>query len=325
MSHDLLAGELFRALRGKRSQRLLSRRLGYTSNVLYRWETGRALPPASAFFSCAHKLGHSPAQCLRAFFMGADWLDDDLLCTDAGVADLVQRLCGTTAVGVLAERLACSRFVVSRWLSGKTVIRLPSLLALVDASSRRCLDFVAAFADPATLPSVARAWRELEDNRSAAYEHPWTQAVLRALELEDYRRLPRHEQGWVARRIGITLGEEERCLEILLRAGQVHRSRGRLRPHTAQTVDTRRSPKDAERLRAFWLGVAQASQQRAHPGIYAYNVCSLSQADYAKLQELHRRFFRDMQELVERSEPNERVVLLATQLIALDEAAPAPA
>jgi hypothetical protein len=319
MKHDILAGELFRALRGKRSQRLLSRRLGYTSNVLYHWETGRSLPAAAALFACTRKLGRAPSACLERFLgASADWLDDDALCTDAGVAELARRLCGDTPLGVLAERMGRSRFVVSRWLGGQTVIRLPALLSLVDASSRRVLDFVAAFVDPVALPSAAAAWRLLEHNRSAAYEHPWTQAVLRALELEDYQRLARHEKGWIARRIGIDAKEEERCLEILLKAGQVRKVRGRLRAHTAQTVDTRKSPKDAERLRAFWLDVAKSCQASARPGTYAYNVCSLSLADYEKLRELHRRFFRDMQELVERSNPSERVVLLATQLIALD-------
>jgi hypothetical protein len=35
-------------------------------------------------------------------------------------------------------------------------------LRLIDACSRTVLDFVAAFVDPATLPSVAASWRELE-------------------------------------------------------------------------------------------------------------------------------------------------------------------
>lgn len=49
--------ELLRAVRGKRSQRLLSKRLGYASNVLYRWETGRAWPAAEDFFRLLDALG----------------------------------------------------------------------------------------------------------------------------------------------------------------------------------------------------------------------------------------------------------------------------
>ena len=42
---------------------------------------------------------------------------------------------------------------------------------------------------------------------------PWTQAVLRALELDDYQALSRHQSGWVAERLGIT-EEEEKGLEL---------------------------------------------------------------------------------------------------------------
>jgi transcriptional regulator with XRE-family HTH domain len=318
MDFERLAAELMHALRGRRSQRQASARLGFKSNVFYRWERGRAWPSAATFFRCAQRFGVSPARALHTF-LGSDKpaLRDEELITDAGAAAWVQHLCENTRVGVLSGRAGRTRFVVSRWLHGQTTLPLPGLLALVEASSLRCLDFVAAFVDPAKLPSIAPAWRTLEDSRRAAYDHPWTQAVLRALELDEYRRLPRHRHGWIAERLAIDVEEEERCLGILARAGQIHLRRGRWRVETTQTVDTRRSREDARKLRGFWLDVARARQRSAAPGTYAYNVCSISAADLVKLQELHLQFFRDMQELVERSEPSERVVLLATQLISL--------
>lgn len=42
MDWDQLAAELVRALRGKTSQAQLSRRLGYRSNIVQRWESGRS-------------------------------------------------------------------------------------------------------------------------------------------------------------------------------------------------------------------------------------------------------------------------------------------
>jgi hypothetical protein len=39
--------ELIRAIRGERSQVALSRRLGYRSNVVYMWESGRRWPTAA--------------------------------------------------------------------------------------------------------------------------------------------------------------------------------------------------------------------------------------------------------------------------------------
>ena len=46
MDYETLAKELIRALRGKRSQVALSRRLRYGSNVVRTWEAGRRFPSA---------------------------------------------------------------------------------------------------------------------------------------------------------------------------------------------------------------------------------------------------------------------------------------
>ena len=47
MNFELLASELLRAQRGRRSQLAWSRRLGFKSNVAYAWESGRAFPTAA--------------------------------------------------------------------------------------------------------------------------------------------------------------------------------------------------------------------------------------------------------------------------------------
>ena len=67
MDHDLLAGQLIRALRGKRSQVALSRRLQYDSNVLYTWESGRRAPTAAVFFDLARRVGVDVPQAIDNF------------------------------------------------------------------------------------------------------------------------------------------------------------------------------------------------------------------------------------------------------------------
>ena len=58
MDFERIGSELIRALRGKRSQKSLSRRLGYTTNVLYSWEKGRSSPTATQFLEMAERCGH---------------------------------------------------------------------------------------------------------------------------------------------------------------------------------------------------------------------------------------------------------------------------
>jgi DNA-binding transcriptional regulator YiaG len=86
LDFEAIAAEWVRELRGKRSQSAFSRRLGYRSNVVHRWE-GRAAWPVS-----------------------------------------------------LAATSGFSRYSVARWLSGEAEPKLPELLQLIEASSRRALN-----------------------------------------------------------------------------------------------------------------------------------------------------------------------------------------
>ena len=111
----------------------------------------------------------------------------------------------------LLARVGATRLTITRWLRGESEPRLPQLLRFVRATTQRLLDFVAVFADPGSLASTRAAWHDLQAQLRVAYDLPWSHAVLRALELSDYRHLPRHEPGFVARRLGISLEDRDRC------------------------------------------------------------------------------------------------------------------
>ena len=123
---------------------------------------------------------------------------------------------------------------------------------------------------------------------------------------------------FIAERIGISVQEEETCLQILLQAGQIRLRRNRFVVVQTQTVDTRASQDKARLLQAFWLETALARHRQQQPGTYAYNLFSISEADHQRLLQLHQAFFSDMRRLVAASEPCERVLLFAAQLIPLD-------
>ncbi|AUX41706.1 uncharacterized protein SOCE26_031280 [Sorangium cellulosum] len=110
---------------------------------------------------------------------------------------------------------------VSRFIAGTSQPRLPDVLALVDATTERLLDFLALFVHPGQLPSVARDFRVLEERRRIATELPWSHAVLRVLELAGYAALPCHDDAWVAARLGLPDDEVRVCREALSRAGLI--------------------------------------------------------------------------------------------------------
>ena len=181
--HAQLARELVRALRGKRSQLGLSRRLGYSTNAVYTWEAGIAFPHASRVFELARRVGRPvDAAALQRFFRDVPAeLRSVTLHDPAGVRQLLIALRARTRISVLAAKSGLNRFALSRWLSGKAQPKLPELLCYVEHCSLRLLDFLDMMVDPALLPSVSAEWNQLQAARSVGYEHPFTHAVLRAI------------------------------------------------------------------------------------------------------------------------------------------------
>lgn len=320
MNYALIARELMRSLRGARSQVALSRRLGYRTNVAYSWESGRDFPTGARFFEVSARVGVDVRAAIERFYRREPtFLAGHKLLSRDAVAALLSELRGTMPVVQLAARTGYTRFAIARWLNGSTEPRLPQLLALIEASSLRLLDFIAAFVDPSTLPSLEKPWRDLEATRRAAHDAPWTQAVLRCLELPAYAEQKRHVPGFIAGQLGISQDEEERCLSLLLDSGQVKRAKGHYAVQQVLAVDLRGDPVSTRKLRSFWTKVALERLEAGSAGVYAYNVFGISNADLVRLRELHASYFQQMRAIIEQSQPVERVAITCTQLLALDD------
>jgi transcriptional regulator with XRE-family HTH domain len=309
-----------RSLRGARSQVALSRRLGYRTNAAYSWESGRDFPTGARFLEVAARVGIDVRAAIERFYRREPaFLEGHQLPSRDAVAALLSELRGSMPVVQLAARTGYTRFAIARWLNGSTEPRLPQLLSLIEASSLRLLDFIAAFVDPTTLPSLKTAWLDLEATRRAAHDAPWSQAVLRCLELPAYAEQSQHVPGFIAGQLGISRDEEERCLSLLLDSGQVTRADRRYAVQQALAVDLRGDPAATRKLRSFWTRVALQRLEDGSPGVYAYNVFGISNADLARLRELHASYFQQMRAIIEQSQPVERVAISCTQLLALDD------
>jgi DNA-binding phage protein len=319
LDYELIASDFLRALRGKRSQTAFSRRVGYRTNVAYMWEAGRSFPTAATTLQVAKRMGVDVhAALLRFYRVAPHWLAQIQDPTDAAaICTLLEDLRAQRAVVHIAHSIGKSRFAVARWFHGEAEPRLPDFFRLIEGVTLRLLDFVAALVDPEQLPSVRQAWRQLESSRRAAYDAPWTHAVLRALELEAYAGLSRHRRGWIAERLGIPLAEEVRCLKLLAETGQIQKRKGRWHASEARAVDTRRDPEAAGKLRKFWASVGLERAQHDPSVILSFNLGTLAARDLERVRELHRRYFSELRDIIADSKPAEHVLLANVQLVRL--------
>lgn len=318
LDFDAIAAEWVRVLRGKRSQAAFSRRLGYQSSVVHRWESGAAWPTAARFLAVCAQTGKDVGAAFEAFFARRPaWLSLHEPTSPAAVAAFLRQLRGKVKLVTLAEVSGFSRYSIARWLSGSAEPKLPELLRLVEASSRRALDFIATLTDPARLPSARAEWERRERLRQAAYEETWSHAVLRALEL-DQRPNDAALLGWLEQVLGIERARVERALSVLESTGQIERRGQGYALVPAPALTTGRHPATLGILTRAWTEVALERARARAPGHYGYSLFAVSRKDLRRIRELQLEYLREMQSIIARSTPNECVGLLCLYLLDLD-------
>jgi transcriptional regulator with XRE-family HTH domain len=320
-SYERLSVELLRALRGRRSQSGLSKRLGYRSNIVHRWETRQCWPSAARFLELCQRVG---VDLRTSYARMAPRRPERLFAAPpasaAAVTALLGELRGRTPIVQLADAMKVNRFTMSKWLRGTAIPNLPYFLHLIDATSGRLLDFIATLCDPAALPSVAISWRQLQLARSVAYDEPWSHAVLRALQLERAAKA-KDQLEFVAGRLGLDRAEVDRLLRVLGAAGQVSERAGRWTAAAAQRVDTSLDPERARTLKATWIRAAADRLEAGNPGAFAYSVFEVSAADLLRLREVQLQYLREMLSIIGASQGTQCVGLFCAQLLDL---APGP-
>jgi hypothetical protein len=114
------------------------------------------------------------------------------------------------------------------------------------------------------------------------------------------------------------LEEEQRCLQLLARTGQIRLQKGRWELREVLAVDTRRDPQTELSVKTWWSELALSRLRAETPGIFSYNVFAVSELDYRRITDLYRAYFRQVRSIIAQSEPSERIVLASLQLVPLD-------
>ncbi len=305
---DLVARQLLHAIRGTRSQRAFSRRLGYRSDPVGEWEAGRRFPTVTEALRACRVAGLDVDAAFAAFPPGL---------APAPIAAWLDALRGDRPVAQVARDLDRSRYAVARWMAGDAEPRLPDFLALVDVLTGRLPDLLALLAPSARLPALDGRAAVLEASRRLAWEQPWSQAIMAMLDTQAWRDGPGTADGSLAARFGFDPALERACLDDLVAAGVARLDDGRYTLVRPLVVDTAGRPDVLLRGRRHWLAVA--SERATAPladDIYATNVFSVSNADLERIRERLAAFYREVRQIVAASEPTDTVALLSMQVLA---------
>jgi hypothetical protein len=317
MNYETIAVELVRALRGRRSLAELSRKAGYRSNAAHRWESRRSWPTMARVLDLHRRLHPRAAPRVLGFASEQIGLRAMPRSSVEEVAAFLREIKGKTSINHIAEAGGFSRFSVTRWLKGSAEPKLPEFLCLVEVCSRRLLDLLALFVDPGLLPSVAESWNRLRLAQQSAYEHPWSHAVLRALELEGKPTGVANQVKWISERLGIAEAIAAQALAVLTQSGQVTQKRGQFVPTKVMFVNTGSDAQRARQLRLGWARTAVERLESGAPGYFGYSLFSISKQDMVRVRDLHSQYLRAIQDVIARSSPSECVGLYSIQLLDL--------
>lgn len=303
MDYARLASQLVRELRGPRTQREVSEALGYRSNVVSAWETGRDIPPLQTFFRFLLVCGQEPLTLLSSFReLPADF---DHSCR-RDIGRFIEGLRGSRSLVDIASEVRMDRYLLSRVISGRSDPRLHDFLELIDVLTLAVTDLVSLLVDPVRLAEIAARAQQERNARVAAARFPWAQAVLLLATLPEYQCLARHPTGWFASKLGRTVSEEKECLQMLVELGRLSHCGGRYLPaDPAIAVDTRLDAKLTRRQASFWLREAAARGESDREVRLGFNVFGVSRTDLARLREVQDRYFAEMRSIISKSEPTE--------------------
>lgn len=256
LDYTQIRTELIRAIRGKYSQERVSQKMGFRSNPVYRWENKLSLVDWQFFLKLCKVTNRDITKALR-YILGynGDPLDN---------AELLYHIFGTKKISEISKKTQVSRYMVANWIRGKSPMDLDFILRVLHEFQFILIEFIEVLVPMEKIPSLKPVSDILSEQKNAIYDHPEVEAVLCALTLNFYQNLKAHERGVIAKKIGISIEQEDRAIEILKRIGLIFEIGKKLRVPTTQ-LDTQGSFAGAVRIRKYWAQIYENYLNRVAP------------------------------------------------------------
>ncbi|MGE0528346.1 MAG: DUF4423 domain-containing protein [Bdellovibrionales bacterium] len=312
MDYQTIRRELLVALRGRFSQAQVNRKLGYKFNQVYRWEAGMTGIPWPEFLCLARACKIDVASALRrAFHYYEDPNRYDLF---------IRRLVGNSKAAEVARLNGFTPYRVRRWLNGVMPPDLDDVLSIIDRFSHVLIFFLGLLTDVSRISPLREEYKRRQRETEVLRAYPVSGAVLRALETGEYQALPRHEEGWISKKIGISLAEERAILGGLRSAGLAAKKQGRYRPLSV-AFDPQGDFAAGVNLRLYWLHRARRYLEAMKPP--QDRDCPTGQLVFSCSVEAQQRiitkyaaFFNEIRAILAADEaPPDRVYALGVQLL----------
>lgn len=310
MNYSLLRRELLQIMRGHRSQNFINRKLGFRFNQVYRWESGYTAISWTDFVRFASACRIDVGQALQKTFMFNGKSERYEL--------LVKHLIGDASVTDMSSLLGKSRFTLSRWVNAKSEPTLEDIFALIHLQALLLGEFIEAMVPLDRFRNLDPVLKSRFLLKQLLYSDPRVGAVLRCFELKDYLQLTRHQEGFIAKKLGISIDHEQMLLQKMKNAGVIKRVNGKYEIQLRR-FDTSGDFISNTKLKKYWTQVALNYLQRLErppaDSLFGYHVFSVSPKASKEIHKATGEFYARIKSLIGTdAEPAEEILVLNFQI-----------
>lgn len=211
-TYSLISQEMIRQMRGDLSQNELSKKIGYSFNQVGKWESGATAVSWIDFVKVCEALNIPWQKHFEDTFV---WIKVDKF-DSATIIGVLSQFFGFSSISEMAEKIAHSRSVVSRWMSGNGIPDLSEILQIIDYKSFILSTWLSKFVDPSSLPSFRENFLVDQNVLRGVLALPQSSVVNAALHLQPYKDLPSHSDEWISRQTGLDVFSVRKSIELLL-------------------------------------------------------------------------------------------------------------
>ena len=317
---DIVTREILTALRGTEAQIHLSRRLGYTFNQVYRWESGQTRMPWGIYLRLAALKGADVKTALWCLIDYRGSAEDTAAITRALVRDM--------PLLEASQKSGHSRFQIGRWLSGNSEPSLRCVIAMILSLSSRYLEVLSAMVPNAKLPSLTPLLLRRDRQLSVSYDFPFAPALIGWLQMRRYADVEGPSDTWLAERLGLDQATVQQALVALTEAEIIRPSPtvpGKYDFSGAMSIASGRDRRRFMHNAAYWFEKAAATARRIrsskHKSTFAYLSLPVTAATRRTIIQKAATFFEEVKSLAEASplEEADEVLLLNFALLSTDE------
>ena len=206
VDYQALAIEIFRKLRQEKPQRELSQLLGFSFNQVGKWEVGSTQIKWSDFLNTCRVLDIPMERIFRTFF----WMTDPQFDEKTSLQAIDRNINPLTMTDKNVK------LKLRKWIEGQSQPDLAEVLKIFGQKTSTLLGWLSQFLNVKEISILKNHYEVFEELIEVVMQNPLVVYVNAALQLEEYRQKPYHDEKLLAENSACSVATLREVLQLLL-------------------------------------------------------------------------------------------------------------